>query len=271
MKKLIVLLFLIAAYQMNAQKNIDGLINAERTFAAYSVAHGTKDAFLKFLDSNGIVFDNGKAINGIEIWNKREKRSSILNWSPQFAEIASSNDFGYTSGPWELKPGANNDTVIARGQYTTVWHIDKNGEWKFLIDLGVGNTPKVLMLSLDKIKAKKITGDASTTEVLNAEQNFINAFKLNKEESYKNHLSKRSVLNRNGLNYPAIGKKGQSNMIESTPAGIAFTMLGSGIASSGDLAYVYGNTIVNNKPENYLHIWRKENGGWKIALEVLRY
>lgn len=48
------------------------------------------------------------------------------------------------------------------------------------------------------------------------------------------------------------------------------TIIGSGIASSGDLAYVYGNTIIDNKPENYLHIWRKEKHGWKIALEVLR-
>jgi ketosteroid isomerase-like protein len=271
MKKLIAHLFLIAVYQLNAQKNIDGLINAEKSFAAYSVAHGTKDAFLKFLDSSAIVFDNGKAVNGIEVWINREKRPSILNWSPQFAEIASSNDFGYTSGPWELKPGANDDTVIARGQYTTVWHIDSKGEWKFLVDLGVGNTPKVLMISLDKIKTKKITGDASTTEVLKAEQNFINAFKVNKEEAYKNYLSKQSVLNRNGLYYPSIGKKAESNMIENTPPGIEFTIVGSGIASSGDLAYVYGNTIINNKQDNYLHIWRKEKDGWKIALEVLRY
>jgi ketosteroid isomerase-like protein len=217
------------------------------------------------------VFDNGKAVNGIEIWNKREKRPSVLSWSPQFAEIGSSNNFGYTSGPWELKPGPNNDTVIARGQYTTVWHIDSNGEWKFLVDLGVSNTPKVLMLSLDKIKAKKIAGEASTTDILKAEQNFFDAFKLSKEKAYKNHLSKRSVLNRNGLYYPAIGKKTQSNMIENMPSGIEFTIVGSGIASSGDLAYVYGNTTINNKQDNYLHIWRKEKGGWKIALEVLRF
>jgi hypothetical protein len=203
MKKLIAILFLMVAHKVNAQKNIDGLINAERNFAAYSVAHGTKDAFLKFADSNGIVFDKGKATNAIQVWNSRDKRPGVLNWRPEFAEIASSNDFGYTTGPWEFK---TNDTVVARGQFTTVWHLAKNNEWKFLVDLGVGNTPKYLMLSLTTVKVKKMNGDASTNEVLNAEEGFINAYRIEKVKGYKTYLSDKSVLNRNGLAYPASGK-----------------------------------------------------------------
>jgi ketosteroid isomerase-like protein len=270
MKRLVAFAVLIVSLHLNAQKNIDGLITAEKNFAAYSVVHGTKDAFLKFLDSDGVVFDQAKAVNGIEIWDKREKRPQVLNWTPQFAEIASSNDFGYTTGPWELRPNANNDSVIARGQYTTVWHIDTNGEWKFLVDLGVGNTPKVLSASLNKIKAKKVPGSATGYEVLKAEQNFFEAYKTNKAKAYNIYLSRQGILTRNGL-YPATSKKTQAAMIANTPADIQFTITGSGIAASGDMAYVYGNTIFNNKPENYLHIWRKEKEGWKIALEVLRY
>lgn len=271
MKRLIAIALLMVSFQLKAQRNIDGLINAEKSFAAYSVAHGTKDAFLKFLDSTGVVFNQGKAVNGIETWSKREKGQQVLSWNPQYAEIATSNDFGYTTGPWELKPNANNDTVIARGQYTTVWHIDAKGEWKFLVDLGVGNIPKVLMLSLDKIKAKKVLGDASTDEVLKAEQNFIDTYKTDKSKAYNTYLSSKSILNRNGLYYPALSKKSQLAMITNSPTDIQFTIAGSGIASSGDMAYVYGNTVINNKAENYLHIWRKEKEGWKIALEVLRY
>src|SRR5262245_17714124 len=107
-----------------AQRPVDELINAERSFAAYSVANGTKDAFLKFLDSNGIIFEKGKAVNGIEAWTKRDKGPGILYWWPQVAEIAGSNDFGYTTGPWTFRQSAT-DTVIARGQYSTVWHKNK--------------------------------------------------------------------------------------------------------------------------------------------------
>jgi len=254
---------------LHAQKTMEGLVNAEKSFAAYSVAHGTKDAFLNFTDSAGIVFDNGKPVNAIESWNKREKRPFVLNWEPAFAEIASSNDFGYTTGPWTLKPGPN-DTVVARGQYTTVWHVNDRGEWKFLIDLGVGNTPKSSLSSVKKIEAKKIKSSSSTGSVLKEEQNFIDAYKENKTKAYAKYLSVQSLLNRNGK-YSATSKATQTETILNTPSDIQFTIDGSGIASTGDLAYVYGNTLINNKQENYLRIWRKEQRGWRIALEVLRF
>ena len=107
-------------------------------------------------------------------------------------------------------------------------------------------------------------------ELLMAEQNFIAIYKADKTKAYTTYLSKQSILNRNSL-YVATEKKTQSERIGSTPADIQFTITGSGMASSGDLAYVYGNTVSNNKPENYLHIWRKEKQGWRISLEVLRY
>jgi len=270
MKKLIIIAFLIVCFQLNAQRNIDGLINAEKSFAAYSVEHGTKNAFLSFADSNGIVFDQSKSANAIEVWNKRENQVSILNWKPQFAEIASSNNFGYTTGPWTFQRTIN-DRVIARGQYVTVWHISSDGEWKFVVDLGVGNTPKVERVNLNKIKAGKISGDPITSEVLKAEQNFINVYKTDIFKAYTTYLSRNSILTRNGMLAPATSKKSQLEMIVHTPKEIQFTITGSGIAASGDMAFVYGNCLINNKPENFLHIWRKEKGGWKIALEVLRY
>lgn len=269
MKKLIAVLFSIAAYQLNAQKSMDGLINAEKTFAAYSVAHGTKDAFLNFADSNGIVFDQGKAVNAIEVWKKTESRSSILNWRPQFVEIASSNDFGYTTGPWELKQNPNSDSVTARGQFVTVWHVDKNGEWKFLVDLGTSNSGKVPPHYAYKIHGQKIKGENSIDEVLKLEQDFIDKFRFNRSGAYL-YKSRNSILIRNDYLW-SIGKSKQSETLRHTPRNIQFTITGSGIAPSGDMAYVYGITIIKNKRDNYLHIWRKEKSGWKIALEVLRY
>jgi len=128
-----------------------------------------------------------------------------------------------------------------------------------------------MALGLTRIKAKKISGEANTGELLKAEQSFIDSYRLNKAAAYKKFLSKKSILNRNGLYYPATAKKSQSDRIATTPSAMEFTIVGSGMASGGDLAYVYGNTLINNKRENYLRIWRREKEGWKIALEVLRY
>ncbi|MES1219886.1 MAG: nuclear transport factor 2 family protein [Bacteroidota bacterium] len=263
--------FLIAINSIG-QKNIDGLVQVEKNFAAYSVANNTKEAFLKFLDSNGVVFDNGKPVNGIEFWNKREKRPGILNWYPTHAEIAASGDLGYTTGPWTFQAKTINDSVLARGQYTTVWHINKNGEWKFLVDLGTGNNPAPEENSLHKIEIKKhgrATGDEGS--LLFAENGFINELNRSKQEAYKKYQSTYfSLLKRHNIQ-PAWLKKDLTAVIDSTPGLITYTILSSGIASSGDLGYVYGSTVMNGKTENYLRIWRKEKKGWKIAVEVLRY
>jgi hypothetical protein len=253
-----------------AQKNIDGLIQAERNFAAYSVANSTKEAFLKFLDSSGIVFDQGKAKNGIEVWNARKKRPGILNWRPQYAEISSSNGFGYTTGPWTFQ-NSSNDTIVARGQYTTVWHINKHGEWKFLIDLGVGNAPVNTSNDIKKIVASKTAiKPADTLTLVEAEKDFIELLKQNTGEAYKKYLSKESILNRMGHNY-ALATTDQEIIIKLTSSSIQYAIDGWKISPGLDMGYVYGTAILNGKTDNYQRIWRHEKDGWKIALEVLRY
>lgn len=250
---------------------IDKLIQAEKNFAAFSVANSTKEAFLEFLDSTGIVFANGKAVNGIEAWQKREKRPGVLNWQPQFAEISLSGDFGYTTGPWTFQPKTINDSVVARGQYTTVWHINKEGEWKFLVDLGSENTPLNLTAGVKRITVHKENAKLSnSSSLVNAENDFIKLSEQNKTAAYKKYLSGESILNRN-KNLPGTIPAEKKMMIDSLSATVKYTMDGWGISSANDMGYVYGISKINGKADNYLRIWRKEKAGWKIAVEVLRY
>lgn len=139
-KKTITAILFFLGISASAQKGIDNLIQVEKNFAAYSVGHSTKEAFQKFIDSSSLMFENGIPVKAVDFWAKREKKPGILNWRPQFAEIAASGDFGYTTGPWTFQNSLN-DSVVARGQYSTIWYIDKKGEWKFVLDLGNEDTP----------------------------------------------------------------------------------------------------------------------------------
>jgi hypothetical protein len=276
MKKTIsTFLVFIIVQTIMAQKSIDGLIKAERDFASYSVANSTKEAFLEFLDSTGLIFDNGKAVNGIEAWGKREKRQGVLNWWPQFAEIANSNDFGYTTGPWTFQASAE-DTIAARGQYTTVWHLTANGEWKFLIDLGVNNTPVNLSSEIKKINFPKKSGKTKAIPHKSpqaiAENGFIKLFHTNKAKAYSQYLSKEGILTRHKFG-PVVNTKEQQMVIDSTSSAIRYntTWDGMGVSGDEDMFYVYGSAVLDGKTENYLRVWRHEKDGWKIALEVLRY
>jgi hypothetical protein len=272
MKKIFsILLFFVCFQNMQAQKGIDSLIQAEKNFAAYSVAYSTKEAFLKFLDSAGIIFNNGKPANGIMTWKKREKGTGVLNWHPQFAEISGSGDFGYTTGPWTLQ-NSSKDTVDARGQYTTVWQINAKGEWKFLVDLGVGNTPPNLATEVKKIDVGKRSSSGATQHdsPVIAENNFLVAVSKDKSKAYKKYLSAKTILNRNGY-LPATNSADQKKLLDMTSSSIQYKLDGAGMSSDMDLGYTYGTTIINGKTDNYLRIWRWEKDEWKIALEVLRY
>lgn len=77
-------------------------------------------------------------------------------------------------------------------------------------------------------------------------------------------------MNRNGY-VPATTSPDKKKLIELTPSSIQYKMEGWEMSGLLDMGYVYGSTVINGKTENYLRIWRWENGKWKIASEVLRY
>jgi len=274
MKKIIAItICILFGLAVLAQKGIENLIQAEKNFAAYSVAHSTKEAFQQFIDSNSIMFDGGKPVQAIEFWNKKEKNSGVLNWWPQYAEISASGDFGYTTGPWTFQQ-TKNDTIVARGQYTTVWHIDKNGEWKFLVDLGISNTRVNSAENVIRIKTTPYSADSNVIThvfpMVSAENDFLELFAKNKSKAYRKYLSKESILNRNGY-LPAASLADRRKFIKSTSSFDHFVMEGWGVSPVPDLGYTYGSTMARGKSESYLQIWRREASGWKIAVEVLRY
>ncbi|MGQ0740314.1 MAG: hypothetical protein ACT4OJ_14775 [Bacteroidota bacterium] len=273
-KVLITATFIFLGRSVIAQRGINGMIQAEKDFAAYSVAHSTKEAFLQFIDSNSTMFDKGQPVKAIDFWNKREKNAGVLNWRPQFAEISASGDFGYTTGPWTYQNSAK-DSVIARGQYSTVWYLDKNNEWKFLIDFGIDNTQPGSKEErrLDPLKEPEPKSSFSPriAQILVCDRSFNElAEKKKNAKAYSTWLSRESILCRNGF-LPAFTSAARQEIIDSTPGKIKYEMKGWTTSSVPDMGYTYGTAIINGKLENYFRIWRHEKAGWRIAVEVLRY
>lgn len=246
------------------------LFNAEKAFAAYSVQNGTRAAFLNFADSNGLVFEEGKAVNAIATWEKHESRLGVLNWRPVYGMVAASGDLGFTTGPWTFQPKSVEDSVVARGQYCTVWHKTKDGEWKFLIDLGVNNVP-AFDAPVHLSNAAFVPG--TLNDLQQVEQAFVQNTKDSgsRTEAYNKAVSKEAfVLGRNGQP-PVVDAAGIASLVSAMPTTIVYELKGSAVSKSGDLGYAYGNTVINGKADNYLRIWRREKNEWKLVTEVLRY
>jgi len=267
--------FLLFAFPLFsfAQRAATEVLDAEKRFAAYSVQHGTKAAFLQFADSNGLVFEQGKAVNAIATWNVREARPGVLNWYPIYGWMAASGDLGFTTGPWTFQPKANSDSIVARGQFNTVWHKTATGEWKFLLDMGIGKTPDFAAATFPFSNKKIAFTPGTLDDLLKAEELFSQRTGnvLHRKDGYTAAVSREAfLLNRNNQ-LPVTTINDMGTLLTSMPQSIAYKAEGSGIAKSGDLGYVYGTTTINGKADNYLRIWRREGKAWKLVLEVLPY
>lgn len=271
--KNLVLSLLLSPYLVFAQKSTNEVLNAEKSFAAYSVQNGTKAAFLKFADSNGVVFEEGKAVNAIETWRKRDDRPGVLNWRPIYGFVAASGELGFTTGPWTYQPKTIQDSIVARGEYSTVWRKTANGEWKFLLDMGIGNTPNFDSTSFSFNDEEIPFTPGNLANLQEAEERFVQATKESSEriKYYTVVVSRHAfLLTRNGR-LPTTVVADIETLMNTMPQTIAYKQMGLGLSKSGDLGYVYGSATVNGKEESYLRIWRREAAAWKLVLEVLRY
>ncbi len=252
-----------------AQKGIDGMINAELSFAKNAIEKDTKTAFLNYLDSNGVVFNKGEIQDGIKTWSARQASAkNKLYWHPIYAGMAASGDLGFTTGPWIFKI-TGSDTIVASGFFSTIWHKTKGGQWKFLADMGIDCGPDLY----NKAEIKKWVSPKpanNSADILMIEKNFITAYEKNGAEAFKEYIDDNSWFSISG-SLPFTNKKDiLSNALPKIPAGLKFTPVKAEMAASKELGYVYGYVELGNKKENYMRVWKIDKSGGKILLQVLR-
>lgn len=114
------------------------MLDADRTFSKMSEEKGMKNAFLEYIDSNGVLLrPNRQPIIGadaIDFLIQQNDSAYTLQWEPQNGTVAHSGDLGYTYGIYALKPKLK-DTIIY-GTYVSIWKKQANGQWKYVLDSG---------------------------------------------------------------------------------------------------------------------------------------
>ena len=115
--------------------------DTEFAFSAMAQKDGIAKAFLHFADSNAVLLRNNKLIIGkkaIEL--DFEKKDDLLkelnlNWAPDFIDVSSSGDLGYTYGQYEVvSTDSLGNKQSETGIFHTVWKRQKDGSWKFVFD-----------------------------------------------------------------------------------------------------------------------------------------
>jgi hypothetical protein len=266
----ILLLSVVTAFP---QKGIKGLVDAEKAFASFTTANTVKEGFLKYMDSTGVIFRQGKAVNAWEAYRQQQTGPAILSWEPAFAIISASGDFGVTTGPYERRSGSLQDTIVARGSFSSVWQINKQGLWKNLADLGTSykkTYPVIKQVQQIELPVGTAAPSVSFEEVLTLDKKFNTALAEKNNAALSQWLPLDSWLNMEG-EIPVVGDKLIANILAHIPATVLFETETGNISAAGDMAYIYGSVTNANKKENYLRVWIKRNNKWQVILQTIKW
>jgi ketosteroid isomerase-like protein len=259
------------------------MMNAERSFAQSSAMHGRKASFVENFADVSVVFTNKWITNGKQFSKEQKEVPGILKWEPEFMDIASSRDFGISTGPWEMQDYRPGTAPLATGYFLTVWKKQPNGVWQVILDGGsetpapeVNNHRISFPVGADKpvINIAHINTAIVSAELSDREKQMLNFWKSNPVPStYAAFLTEDVRIQKSG-ELPKIKKDLIRLFLNKLNKTLTWTTAGSGVASSGDLGFTYGTFETNDVSESssghYVRIWKKQSDGmWLISLEMI--
>ena len=114
------------------------LLDADRAFSAMSETKGMKNAFIDYIDSNGVLLRPGQlpiiGADAIDFLTLQDDKAYTLTWEPKDGEVAKSGEIGYTYGVFSLR--FKDKDSVQRGTYVSIWKLQSDGSWKFTLDSG---------------------------------------------------------------------------------------------------------------------------------------
>lgn len=118
------------------------IFQADSAFADSTAALGP-DGWTAFFANDGVMFPPHGRIDGQESIRSAMEGAfapgtPALRWHPVEGVVGSGGDLGYTLGRWAsvstLADGR--DSVLAEGNYVTIWRKQAEGDWRVAVDIG---------------------------------------------------------------------------------------------------------------------------------------
>ncbi|MEW6366075.1 MAG: DUF4440 domain-containing protein [Acidobacteriota bacterium] len=262
------------------RNSLNSVVQAERDFAALAAEKGIREAFLTCLAEDSIVFRPGP-VPGRKWYEEHQPSEGLLAWYPSVAEVASSADLGYTTGPWEFRPDATKPDPLATGIYFTVWKRQPEGGWKAVIDIGVRTEGAQKLPAFDSA-ASSVDADSASANSLGASENlfaadrefFAHASSTGAAQAYAEYAAPDLML----IREPAGLLQGRAAVEASKqPFSMSGEPMGGQVSSAGDLGYTYGSCELKAAASgaapakgHYMRVWRKSHDArWQVAVDLL--
>jgi len=112
---------------------------ADSLFADLAYRMGTGYAFAATVAPDGVMFGNPQLVIGPQAVQEffAGGAGASLSWQPVFASVAASRDLGFTIGEYTSTGRGPTGAAVQRfGKYLTVWRLQSDGTWKFVVDGG---------------------------------------------------------------------------------------------------------------------------------------
>ena len=116
------------------------IIKAEEDFARMVADSGIAKAFVHFADNDAVILRGNRLIPGIDsisryFGSQLYPADASLIWTPDFVDVASSCDLGYSYGRYTYTATDTSGTIISsEGIFHTVWKRGPDRSWKFVWD-----------------------------------------------------------------------------------------------------------------------------------------
>jgi ketosteroid isomerase-like protein len=270
-----IFLLLMLPLVLNAtEADINSLVQAEKDFSKLSVEKGIKDSFVSNFADDAIIF-RPTPVAGKKWYEGRPQVQGVLSWQPVLSEIAASGELGYNTGPFEYREKAEAKPV-GYGEFFSFWKKQPDGKWKVVLDQGVEHSMPNNEVKLEAIVPQSKVSDPKSDDLSTLMQIDRKFSQLSKDQgtqkAFAQFLAQKTRVMRPQLLPESNREKGIA-IVGQEKGVLTWEPSGGDIAKSGDLGYTYGlsQRNVDGKIEkgNYVRAWRKENGEWKVAVDVM--
>jgi ketosteroid isomerase-like protein len=256
------------------EPEINSLVQAEKDFSKLSVEKGIKDSFIANFTDDAIIF-RPTPIAGKKWYQERPTVPGVLSWQPVLSEIAASGELGYNTGPFEYREKAEAKPV-GYGEFFSFWKKQPDGKWKVVLDQGVEHSIPNNEVKLEAIVPQSKVSDPKSDDFSTLMQLDRKFSQLSKDQgtqkAFAQFLAQKTRVMRPQL-LPESNREKGITIVGQEKGVLTWEPSGGDIAKSGDLGYTYGlsQRNVDGKIEkgNYVRAWRKENGQWKVAVDVM--
>jgi ketosteroid isomerase-like protein len=243
------------------------VIAAERAFAAEAAEIGWAEAFRRWHAEGALVLAPDPIAAAESLARVDGPGETTLGWRPEWAGVARSGDFGFTTGPFHFRGSEG----IA-GHYFTVWRRGPDGAWRWIFDAGTSVAdPGPLVAADAAIPTLPVAaaGDTSAESAIRAVE------RLELEHTtlgaLADLLAEEARVNRPGER-PAVGRTDGTRLFEAD-ATAAHSALRREAASSGDMVFSLGEVRDTSEGAErlryYARVWQLQAPGWRIVFDEL--